>query len=636
MADKTIDFQGTIQFRRGTQDDWATINPVLAAGELGIELDTGMFKIGDGILNWNGLPYGGLQGPRGLQGPEGPKGDLGDVTPAAEAAAEAAQAAAETATTKAAEAVAAANTATTISTEIGAIVDAVNQAVVDARSASDDAVSASTSASNDADAAHTSAQNAAASATAAANSASSIGTAVSDASASALAAAQSANLASSKADESSSSATLASTKAGEAANSAAAASTSAGNASASATTASNAATTATTKAGEAADSATAAAASATAAAAASGGSQPPIARNTYDVISGSGLLNNSTTASGGTWYVTGSGFDDAIRNPEGYATSTENAYCHLQASASIRRAVQVFSGNQCTLAIGHNINLTDMIHVNFSSNSYADVLYWRTGVGSSMAPTHVTDCNLTGVINDGQPHEFVIELVDKYCFCFCDGVLISVAYDPIFPQLKGRYTFAQLHGGDDAATDRLYALSTFTDIQQKEITKTVANLMAETFRNNAPVSGPSLRIGDMSSGALYDLDLAVETGIIRNPTESLKLKLWSSEGFPTELHFGNDPDALGDGDVILRRDNEIYGLKLLIGGSTAAQFPYTGLSSNSAYFPNIGIGDSNDSTAPGIYSAEDIPEFTAVPGSLALSKNGNVYRRTATNQWVAV
>ena len=30
-------------------------NPTLAQGELGIELDTGRFKIGDGVTAWNTL-----------------------------------------------------------------------------------------------------------------------------------------------------------------------------------------------------------------------------------------------------------------------------------------------------------------------------------------------------------------------------------------------------------------------------------------------------------------------------------------------------------------------------------------------------------------------------------------------------
>ena len=40
-----------------TASEWASQNPVLNAGELGIESDTGKFKIGDGANTWNDLSY---------------------------------------------------------------------------------------------------------------------------------------------------------------------------------------------------------------------------------------------------------------------------------------------------------------------------------------------------------------------------------------------------------------------------------------------------------------------------------------------------------------------------------------------------------------------------------------------------
>ena len=46
-----------LQLRRGGAQEWANANPTLAQGELGIELDTGRFKIGDGVSAWNTLRY---------------------------------------------------------------------------------------------------------------------------------------------------------------------------------------------------------------------------------------------------------------------------------------------------------------------------------------------------------------------------------------------------------------------------------------------------------------------------------------------------------------------------------------------------------------------------------------------------
>lgn len=52
-----------IQLRRGTAAQWTASNPILAAGEMGLETDTTFFKVGDGITNWNSLSYGPISGP---------------------------------------------------------------------------------------------------------------------------------------------------------------------------------------------------------------------------------------------------------------------------------------------------------------------------------------------------------------------------------------------------------------------------------------------------------------------------------------------------------------------------------------------------------------------------------------------
>jgi len=54
-----------IQFRRGTASEWTSANPTLAVGEMGIETDTNLFKIGNGSTAWNSLAYGGVQGTAG-------------------------------------------------------------------------------------------------------------------------------------------------------------------------------------------------------------------------------------------------------------------------------------------------------------------------------------------------------------------------------------------------------------------------------------------------------------------------------------------------------------------------------------------------------------------------------------------
>ena len=46
-----------IQLRRGGAQEWQNANPTLAQGEIGIDLDTGRIKIGDGVTAWNTLKY---------------------------------------------------------------------------------------------------------------------------------------------------------------------------------------------------------------------------------------------------------------------------------------------------------------------------------------------------------------------------------------------------------------------------------------------------------------------------------------------------------------------------------------------------------------------------------------------------
>ena len=66
-----------IQLRRGTAAQWTSANPTLAEGEIGLETDTGQFKVGTGSAAWTSLSYGGIQGVTGPTGPTGTNGTIG-------------------------------------------------------------------------------------------------------------------------------------------------------------------------------------------------------------------------------------------------------------------------------------------------------------------------------------------------------------------------------------------------------------------------------------------------------------------------------------------------------------------------------------------------------------------------------
>jgi hypothetical protein len=46
-----------IKIKRATSTRWSEINPVLLAGELGLESDMARLKVGDGVSTWNDLEY---------------------------------------------------------------------------------------------------------------------------------------------------------------------------------------------------------------------------------------------------------------------------------------------------------------------------------------------------------------------------------------------------------------------------------------------------------------------------------------------------------------------------------------------------------------------------------------------------
>jgi len=46
-----------IQLRRDTAINWTTNDPILAEGELGLEIDSGRWKVGNGLHAWDALPY---------------------------------------------------------------------------------------------------------------------------------------------------------------------------------------------------------------------------------------------------------------------------------------------------------------------------------------------------------------------------------------------------------------------------------------------------------------------------------------------------------------------------------------------------------------------------------------------------
>ena len=49
-----------MQQKRGLASRWTSTNPILLAGEIGVETDTNKLKVGNGTTAWNDLDYVGV------------------------------------------------------------------------------------------------------------------------------------------------------------------------------------------------------------------------------------------------------------------------------------------------------------------------------------------------------------------------------------------------------------------------------------------------------------------------------------------------------------------------------------------------------------------------------------------------
>lgn len=65
MAERTLNVR--IKQKYDTASNWSAKNPVLLAGEIGIESDTNKLKVGNGVNNWNDLLYSGNDSSTGTE-----------------------------------------------------------------------------------------------------------------------------------------------------------------------------------------------------------------------------------------------------------------------------------------------------------------------------------------------------------------------------------------------------------------------------------------------------------------------------------------------------------------------------------------------------------------------------------------
>ena len=77
LTNGTTQYQGTPIVSASSGYWTQSVNPILAAGEIGVEPDTRKLKIGDGTTAWSSLNY--AQGTQGTGGSSGSQGAAGGV-----------------------------------------------------------------------------------------------------------------------------------------------------------------------------------------------------------------------------------------------------------------------------------------------------------------------------------------------------------------------------------------------------------------------------------------------------------------------------------------------------------------------------------------------------------------------------
>lgn len=223
--------------------------------------------------------------------------------------------------------------------------------------------------------------------------------------------------------------------------------------------------------------------------------------SSFDTVSGSGALNGQLLDSGHTWELGGTGYLTTSINVGGYIEGTDNTYCFVNTGKKIYRAIQLFSGTGCTISIGLDTALTDMIHVNFSAGSMA-VTYWKTGIGTGQTPQVSWTRNNGISLDDDTPHELIVDVFDNFVFGYIDGDYVGFSYDENFTSIQGNYVCHQIHdSGDKIYGCSSYTIDAITDDDKQRID--AISLVSETVRTKYLLVGDPAGTGFDPSSISY-------------------------------------------------------------------------------------------------------------------------------------
>lgn len=180
-------------------------------------------------------------------------------------------------------------------------------------------------------------------------------------------------------------------------------------------------------------------------------------KTAFDSAAGkTGAVRDATMDSGETWFTTGTGYLTTTFG-SGYISGNDNTYCMVDTGNPINRVVQRFSGPICTIAILTDSTLSDMLHVNFNSESNVYASFWKTGVGADQQLSLSIQAASVPDIDDGVEHEMVLDVLGNWIVAYVDGEHVFTGYHEDISSVCGNWAFAQIH---DAAGDRIYGIET--------------------------------------------------------------------------------------------------------------------------------------------------------------------------------
>ena len=171
-----------------------------------------------------------------------------------------------------------------------------------------------------------------------------------------------------------------------------------------------------------------------------------VSRTTYHTPSTTAVLNGQTIDSGQTPTVTGVGYLTTVSNSAGYIhdPTNSNTYIFVNSGSRITRVKQRFSGTQAVIAIGLAASAADIVHVEFPTSSTAVCTLFITGVGTGLQMAVARATNSIPNINDGVPHDLVVEIIGDYVTAYVDGVQVGAWYDPRTSTVAGNWYYSQI------------------------------------------------------------------------------------------------------------------------------------------------------------------------------------------------